>query len=137
MLEHLRAQTYEDLSDAYGLNDFLFSGVLEPEASAAQLRVLREKVLELLYRGKFETLRSNGCDEVIETLLHLRTNIIRSWLADWASRISEGPWSLVGFTCMFDQTIASVALAKLIRERAPTKCLCWEAMQFVRPRLQC
>lgn len=123
MLEHLRATTYEDLSDAYGLNDFLFSGVLEPDTSHFQLRVLREKVLELLYRGKFETLRGGGCDDVVKMLLHLRTNVIPAWLDEWASRISQGPWSLVGFTCMFDQTIASAALAKLIRERAPDKML--------------
>ena len=123
MLEHLRAQTYEDLSDAYGLNDFLFSGVLDPEVTHAQSRVLREKIMELQYRGKFEALRRVGCDGMVDMLLHLRTNIIPTWLAEWASRISQGPWTLVGFTCMFDQTIASAALAKLIRDRAPDKML--------------
>src|SRR4051794_4754666 len=53
MLEHLRAKTYEDLADAYGLNDFLFSGVIEPGVTNAQLRALRTKVGGLLCQEKF------------------------------------------------------------------------------------
>ncbi len=63
--------------------------------------------------------KSAGVDGIVETLLDLREQIIPAWLAEWADRIVDTAPTLVGLTCMFDQTIASVALARLIKQRAP------------------
>jgi ribosomal peptide maturation radical SAM protein 1 len=123
MLEHLRAKTYEDLADAYGLNDFMFSGAIEPGATNAQLRALRDRLGGLLCQGKFDPHRYGGLEGVMEMLLHLRSVVVPAWVEQWAEQIAGGPWTLVGFTCMFDQTIASVALANAIREIAPDKMI--------------
>ena len=68
-------------------------------------------------------MRFGGSEGVVETILRLRSEIIPPWLARWADEIAAHPATLVGFTCMFDQTIASLALAKLVKERAPHKMI--------------
>ena len=50
-------------------------------------------------------------DDVIDNLIDLRMNKIPAWLDEQANALAASPAPLVGFTCMFDQTIASVALA--------------------------
>lgn len=121
ILRHLHASTYFALSNVYALNDFLFSYVLAPEVTHKQHQLLRHKVRELLDRGR--VVRFGGEDSFVEKLLRLRSETIPNFLRNAADEIASSDASLVGFTCMFDQTIASLALAKLIRERAPEKML--------------
>jgi ribosomal peptide maturation radical SAM protein 1 len=52
-------------------------------------------------------------------LIWLRQEVIPQWLNKWAHEIAQSGPTLVGFTCMFDQTIASIALAKLIKALSP------------------
>ena len=123
MLEHLQASTYEALSVMYVLNDFLFGHVLDPCVTPTQGRWLRRKVDDLLHDGILDARRFGGPDGLSKTLMRLRRQIIPVWLAGWADEIAAHPARMVGFTCMFDQTIASLALAKLIRPRAPDKLI--------------
>jgi ribosomal peptide maturation radical SAM protein 1 len=53
----------------------------------------------------------------------LRSEIIPAWLTGWADEIARHDATLIGFTCMFDQTIASLAMARLVRERSSQKLL--------------
>lgn len=119
MLRHLHAATYYALANVFALNDFLFSGVLEPSVSHRQLRVLRLKTREVLSYGLIDDRAHGGIDGVIEQLLELRGSVIPRWLDDCAEEIANGGATLVGFTCMFDQTIASLALSRLVKQRAP------------------
>ncbi len=121
MLQYLRAETYNELASIYSLNDFLFSRVLDPELTHSQLRRLRQKVGETLNRGVIDPRRFGGVQGFVDALLALRNEVIPSWLDSWATEIAEHPSSLVGFTCMFDQTIASLALASLVKAKAPWK----------------
>jgi ribosomal peptide maturation radical SAM protein 1 len=121
ILRHLHASTYFALSNVYALNDFLFSHVLAPEVTHKQHQLLRHKVRELLDRGR--VVRFGGEDSFVAKLLNLRNETIPNFLRHAADEIASSDASLVGFTCMFDQTIASLALAKLIRDRAPDKML--------------
>jgi len=123
ILEYLQSDTYKSLANASILNDFLFSGVLEPNLTPPQLRGLRAKVGELVNSGIFQVKEFGGTEGFVETLLKLRQDILPKWLAKWADEIAGQGATLVGFTCMFDQTIASLALSKLVRERAPRKLL--------------
>src|ERR1051325_350660 len=50
-LEFLRAETYSTLAQVYALNDFVFSGLIDPEVTPRQQRLLREKCSELLAAG--------------------------------------------------------------------------------------
>jgi ribosomal peptide maturation radical SAM protein 1 len=123
LLEHLQAKTYEALSVVYVLNDFLFGHALDPVVTPKQRRWLGRKVEELLQDRILDARRFGGPEGVIDTLMRLRERIIPAWLARWADEIAAHPARLVGFTCMFDQTIASLALARLVRGRAPGKLL--------------
>ncbi len=123
MLQHLRAETYEALSISFALNDYLFSAALDPVVTHVQQRWLRQKVQLLLSDGAIDHHRFGGPDGVVKTLLRLRNEIVPGWLEEWADEIAAHQATLVGFTCMFDQTIASLTLAKMVRERAPEKML--------------
>lgn len=117
LLRWLTAPTYIAAASVFALNDFLFSGALDPEVTPRQERLLREKAFEMLARGLDER-AYGGIDAFIAKLLDLRATI-PSWLDEAAAQIAASDATLIGFTCMFDQTIASVALAQRIRERAP------------------
>ncbi|HET8772290.1 MAG TPA: RiPP maturation radical SAM C-methyltransferase [Thermoanaerobaculia bacterium] len=122
MLRWLTPLTYIGIGSVFALNDFLFSGALDEEVTPRQERLLREKAWELISRGVDE--RANGGVEgVMRKLLSLRAETIPRWLDEVADDITASDATLVGFSCMFDQTIASVALARRIRERAPDKLL--------------
>src|SRR5262249_55228165 len=123
LLQHLRAITYEVLANIYALNDFLFSGILDPTVTHIQEQWLRLKVREVLHDGVIEAHRVGGSEGLVEALLRLRGETVPAWLEGWAHEIARQEATLVGFTCMFDQTVPSLALARLIRERAPGKML--------------
>lgn len=123
LLQHLQAQTYYALADAWVLNDFLFSGALDSEVTNAQQRWLRQKVRELMGQGTIDLHRFGGSEGVVAALLRLRNEVLPAWLEGWADEIAGQTTTLVGFTCMFDQTIASLALARMVRDRAPDKML--------------
>jgi ribosomal peptide maturation radical SAM protein 1 len=119
LLQHLRATTYLALANTFALNDFVFSGVLDPDLTHLQRRWLRTKVDEMLTLGLVEDARFGGIDGVVDQIIGLRQRIIPAWLETVADEISQRSPTLVGFTCMFDQTIAAVALAKLLKARMP------------------
>jgi ribosomal peptide maturation radical SAM protein 1 len=121
MLRWLTAPTYLAAASVFALNDFLFSGTLDAEVTPYQERLLREKAFEMLARGLDER-EYGGIDAFIEKLLGLRA-MIPSWLDEVADEIAASDVTLIGFTCMFDQTIASVALARRIADRAPDRLL--------------
>jgi ribosomal peptide maturation radical SAM protein 1 len=123
LLEHLKATTYYALSMEYALNDFLFSGVLDPEVSRKQQQWLRLKTSTLLATGLIDYRKYEGLDGVVEKLLRLRQEVVPTWLARWADEISNSDATLVGMTCMFDQTVASLALAHLVKQRSPEKLI--------------
>ncbi len=123
LLRFIRPLTYYALANVFALNDFLFSAVLDPELTTQQIRLLREKALQVASYGIIDLRERGGIDGFIRDLLHIRAQIIPCWLSEVADRIVNDGASLVGFTCMFDQTIASIALAKLIKARAPARLI--------------
>jgi len=123
LLEHLQAKSYTAIAYTYALNDFLFSWILDPVVSGKQRQWLRLKTADLLSSGLIDYRQYGGVDGVIEQLLHLRQEIIPKWLNRWADQIAGSNATLVGFTCMFDQTIASLALAQLVKQRSPEKMI--------------
>ncbi len=122
-LEFLKASTYDGMSVVYALNDFLFSHTLDPQVTDPQRRHLRVKAEDLYLAGSLDPAEVGSLDEVCERLIALRSEVIPRWLARWADEIAATPAKLVGFTCMFDQTIASLSLSKLVKDRAPDKLI--------------
>jgi ribosomal peptide maturation radical SAM protein 1 len=123
LLEILQANTYNQFSALFALNDFLVSGTLDPQLTHAQQRWLRLKVTQLMERKGLDMEQFGGSEGLFQTLLRVRRELIPPWVEQWAGEIAASPASLVGFGCMFDQTIASLALARRVRELAPEKLL--------------
>src|SRR5829696_6698146 len=97
----------------------ILRAVLDPNLSRKQEQWLRLKTEELLTYKLIDKRQYGGLDGVVRQLLHLRQEIIPTWLSQRVDEIVRSNVTLVGLTCMFDQTIASVALAHLLKERAP------------------
>ncbi|MEA2496611.1 MAG: hypothetical protein QOJ29_4522, partial [Thermoleophilaceae bacterium] len=114
--EFLRQRSYWALARVFALNDFMFTGSLDPDVTTTQLRILREKCQHLCADGAVEVARFGGIDGLMETLLDLRARTIPAWIDKHAKQMLAWEPTLVGFTCMFDQTIASVAIAHRLRE---------------------
>jgi len=123
MLTFLKGTTYYALSKMYALNDFMFSAVLDGDPSARQLRWLRFRIAELLRTSDINLEDYGGVEGLTQKILSVRAETIPNWLEGVADEIASSDATLVGASCMFDQTIASVALLKLVKERAPEKML--------------
>jgi ribosomal peptide maturation radical SAM protein 1 len=123
LLEHIRPNTYYALANVFALNDFLFSCVIDPEITIKQRNWLRIKTQELLSFDMIDQKEYGGLDAIVAKLIELRQEIIPNWLNRWADEIAASDATMVGFTCMFDQTIASVAMARLIKQKAPGKLI--------------
>jgi ribosomal peptide maturation radical SAM protein 1 len=117
LLRYLRASTYVGLANAYALNDFVFTHDLDPNVSGMQYRLLRARLPELAEIGILTL--AEDADEAVGILIEARRTIFSRWLDECVEFVvAENP-TLVGFTCLFDQTISSIALARKIRERLP------------------
>ncbi len=123
LLRFLKASTYYAISTKYALNDFLFSKVLDLQVTPSQLRYLRRRTSRLFIHDQQKLIKLGGEDGVIGEMLKLRDQTIPSWLEEKADEIAQSEAQLVGASCMFDQTISSVALLKLVAERNPDKLL--------------
>lgn len=118
-LDFLNAGTYGALARVYALNDFVFSGVLDPRVTPKQLRLLREKCAELIGLGAIDHRRHGGIPGIVDQILRLRADVIPHWVDSQARDILRWEPTLVGFTCMFDQTIASAAIASRVKALEP------------------
>jgi ribosomal peptide maturation radical SAM protein 1 len=119
LLRWLNPATYIAIANVFALNDFLFSGSLDPSMTRDQQWLLRDKTSELLSCGLIDDLRWGGIDGVMAHLIELRRSVLPAWLDEVADRLAAAAPTLIGFTCMFDQTVASIALARRVKLRAP------------------
>jgi ribosomal peptide maturation radical SAM protein 1 len=119
LLHWLTIETYELIAGTWGVNEFVFSRALDPRFDADQQAAL------LAFAERFETTRQyphsryTTMRDVYELVLHVRDDLIPEFIEECATRILEATPRLVGFTCMFDQTLASLAVAKILKERDP------------------
>ena len=117
LLHWVSIETYEWISECWGINEFLFSGLLDPRLDKHQLDYLGEKAGSLAQEGRMEKYPNR--QSIIDLILTLRSEVIPRYLNFCADKIMESRPLMVGFTCMFDQTIASLALSKHLKERDP------------------
>jgi ribosomal peptide maturation radical SAM protein 1 len=123
LLRYLKASTYFGLGEAFGLNDFVFTCDFEPTLSPEQERALELRVEELLANGAGIWLGHNSKRTLLDLVLSVRNAAIPKFLDDCLCKVSEAGGTMVGFSCLFDQTIASVALAKRVKEAFPEKLI--------------
>lgn len=120
LLRWLNFSTYEKLADVWALNDFLFTGILDEDLDEAQLFALSSIAGEMLETEATWRTRFKNRATLIDFILKIRTEIIPAYIDECAKRIVAVRPNLIGLTCLFDQTLPSVALARRIKELLPT-----------------
>lgn len=123
MLQMLKGPTYFVHSNTFALNDFMFSKLLDPYFTNLQQRVLRELASETFGSPHIDSCEIGSLEVFIERLLEVRNQQIPAWLQQISDEIVASEHTMIGFSCMFDQSIASLALAKLIKQKAPEKLI--------------
>ncbi len=118
LLKYMKLQTYETLARCWAVNDFLFARLLDDVLDDSQLDNLRTALVSFAMPNHFSDYTKPA--EILELIFALRNHVLPRYLAECATFILNLRPTLVGFSCLFDQTIASVALAKLLKEAEPT-----------------
>ncbi|MDT0678519.1 hypothetical protein, partial [Autumnicola musiva] len=124
LFKYLKASTYSSLADIQGINEFLFSGIFEKNISSDQIQVL-DRTFHYLLRDGNVLSNLNTRAEYFDFIFKIRNEIMPKFLNDCVKVIEENQYTMIGFTCMFDQTIANLALAKLVKERMPKTLICF------------
>jgi ribosomal peptide maturation radical SAM protein 1 len=115
LLKQLKFRTYRAIADLYAINDFLFSGTFDHELDFEQLNQLSVTLKDIpAHLRPRETVA-----ETIELLLHLRENVIPSYIDECVSVVLQDSPRIVGLSCMYDQTFASLALVEHIKRVSP------------------
>lgn len=117
LLRHLTSETYSMIASFWGLNEFLFTGNLDTSFDEAQAACLVERCS--IQACNIQRARYANAETLIDLCMRLRDDVIPQYLRECADQILDLRPTMVGFTCMFDQTLASIALAKVLKEDAP------------------
>ncbi len=121
LLKHMRASTYVSIANMFALNEFLFTYFFEQNLSKEQLSELSIKIDEAISNNTFQSDdRYNDRESIAKLFLNLRNKIIPDYIIECVEQIESYNPTMVGFTCMFDQTIPSLVIAKLLKIRNPT-----------------
>lgn len=118
LLRHVTYATYNAVAEMWGLNEFAFTQALAGEVDETQLRAIVERCEEQL-EGESLLPRYSTLHTMVELCLKLRDETGPHFLEQCAETILADSPTMVGMSCMFDQTLASVALAKLIKAKSP------------------
>jgi ribosomal peptide maturation radical SAM protein 1 len=116
-LHWITLETYEMIARSWGINEFIFTGLLDAAFDATQQDALlayaeRHVTTQQYPHPHYKTMR-----DVYELVMNLRANLAPAFVDECVNRIMSCSPKLVGFTCMFDQTLASIAVAKKLKER--------------------
>ena len=118
LLKYLSAETYFGVARLDGLNEFLCTALLDPEIDAIQLEALAQHCRIICASGR-SLAHYREPEELFELLLAIRNHVIPRFLGECAEKILAMQPTMVGFSCLFDQTLAAAALAKLLKEIRP------------------
>jgi ribosomal peptide maturation radical SAM protein 1 len=117
LLRYMTSGAYNQIGASWGLNEFIFSGIVDNSESQRQIKALAERCL--LQTSAPSRLTFATPAELGKVLIQLRHEIAPQYLALCAEEILAYDPTMVGFTCMFDQTIAAAALASLLKAERP------------------
>jgi hypothetical protein len=132
-LRYVKYSTRESLSRYWAANDFVFTREFEETVSPEQLAVLQRLIRDdqdcLLLSPK--ALTSVGPE--VARFLRARDEVIPRYFDYILAEVDFSKYSLVGFTCLFDQTIASLALARRIKRQHPDIMVAFVGYALERP----
>ncbi len=120
LLRYVKFETYSTVSEFWGLNEFVFTEALSPGIDEVQLQALVEQCIIHSEGRRPGRDAYPDAESLAEMLLRFRDEAAPRYLEDCAENILADDPTLVGLTCLFDQTLASVALAKLIKFKSPS-----------------
>lgn len=115
LLKWITMETYGFLAGCWGIDEFLFTSTLDPICDEKQLNRLVDRSQYYLEANALSKCQS--VEDYCNLFFDVRHRIIPEFLNECLNEIIQLNPSLVGFTCMFDQTISSVALSKLLKDR--------------------
>jgi len=119
LLQFVHYDTYVNLAETWAICDFLFSGTLDNELDAEQIQNLHSILTDMAQSRAFWQTKFANAAEAMDLVLKIRSEAIPRYIEFCAERILEMGPTIVGFTCLFDQTFPSLAVAKHIRGIAP------------------
>jgi ribosomal peptide maturation radical SAM protein 1 len=117
LLRYVTSGAYNQIANCWALNEFVFSAVLDEGLSQEQVDALMARCIaqtDPKSRQVFRTPEALG-----KALIQLRHEVAPLYLAGCAEEILEYQPTMIGFTCMFDQTLAAAALASMIKNQRP------------------
>lgn len=120
LLEYLRPDTYRMVADVYAANDFLFTSNLQSNISKLQLDTLKQIAKELLASDRGWIQRFSSEADIVDLFQNIRTNVIPKYIESCATQILADEPTMVGMTCLYDQTMASISLAQELKKRQPS-----------------
>jgi ribosomal peptide maturation radical SAM protein 1 len=119
LLHWMTVKTYEMIASSWGINDFIFTGILDPGFDSKQQDALLAYAERYETSGQYPHPRYTTMKDVYELVLKLRTDVAPEFVDECVDRIQNCSPKIVGFTCMFDQTLAAVAVSMKLKQRAP------------------
>ncbi len=133
LLRYVKYNTWVSLSQSWAANDFVFTREFEDQASPEQIQVL-----ERLIQDKQDCLALSPkaiapAEPQILKMLRARNEVIPRFLDDILAEIDFSAYCLVGFSCLFDQTMASLALARRIKRIHPGITVAFGGYALQRP----
>lgn len=118
LIKYVTYATYVEVAGYWGLDEFVFTELLSPGIDEAQLASLADRCT-WHSEGSAQSKRYTTPEALLDMLLKFRGDVALDYLNEVADEVLRTEPTVVGFTCMFDQTMASVALAKLIKAQSP------------------
>jgi len=118
LLEHVTFDTYVKVAEYWSLDEFVFTELLSEGVDDTQIRALVDRCAEHL-SGDRANERYRSVEELLDMLLKFRIEIAPPYLERCAEKILSEKPTMLGMTCMFDQTLASVAVARLVKQQSP------------------
>ncbi len=133
LLKYVTYGTYEWMSRMWALDDFVFTNIFETKVSQVQLKTISKVFEGHTYSFDYKYSKNLSNDKNIDTILRLRQEIIPRFLDDLIEEIDFHSYSMVGFSCLFDQTIASLALARKIKKIYPNMFIAFGGISLAKP----
>lgn len=123
MLKYLSYETYYWLARFWAVNDFVFSSAADNDFSK-EISTGRRSLLEKAMRdhqGILEHVHHDRLDisKYMDKVLRTRQDIVPLFLDDIMQDLDFSRYAFVGFSCIADQTIASIAFAQKIKKHHP------------------
>lgn len=118
LLRWCTVETYAFLADLWAFNEYLFTGIVQADRDGRQRDALRDYIA--VYAEGTDNERYPDFDALMGLASEMRERIVPEFVDYAVSRVLAASPKVVGLTCLFDQTMASVALAKRLKAVAPS-----------------